>query len=45
LRISAAGRSTSRPRTRSSKAYDGRFKDLLQEAFDKEFAAEFKRAA
>lgn len=26
------------------KAYDGRFKDLFQEIFDKEFAAEFKKA-
>jgi isocitrate dehydrogenase len=25
------------------KAYDGRFKDLFQEVFDKEFAAEFKK--
>jgi len=24
------------------KAYDGRFKDLFQEVFDNEFAAEFK---
>ncbi|HEX6956627.1 MAG TPA: NADP-dependent isocitrate dehydrogenase [Ferrovibrio sp.] len=26
------------------KAYDGRFKDLFQEVFDKEFAGEFKKA-
>jgi isocitrate dehydrogenase len=25
------------------KAYDGRFKDLFQEVFDNEFAAEFKK--
>jgi isocitrate dehydrogenase len=36
-------RSTSRPRTRSSKVYDGRFKDIFQEIYDKEFKAEFEK--
>ena len=42
-RSTAAIRSISRPRTPSSRVYDGRFKDLFQEVFDKEFKAEFDK--